>query len=122
MADIDKGDPKRTATYRAALAAVIILSVLLVVALVAVVAGFVRQARLYQASHAAASAAPMAAIPLAGMPAAAEMTLAPGAHILSATTDSGKLVLHVHTPAGDEVDIIDLASGKLTSRITDGPK
>ena len=43
--------------------------------------------------------------------------LAPGSRIISASTDSGKLVLHVATPTGGEVEIIDLATGKLTGQV-----
>ncbi|HWC62434.1 MAG TPA: hypothetical protein VG501_02350 [Rhizomicrobium sp.] len=107
MSGIDKVDPKASGTYRAALAAVILLSVLLVLALAAVAAGFVRQYRLHMAASPAGT--------VAG--AAAHITLTPGAHILSAGVDSGKLVLHVQTPAGGEVDIFDLASGRLTAQI-----
>jgi hypothetical protein len=49
--------------------------------------------------------------------AAAVVTLAPGARIVSATTQAGKLVLHVDTPSGGEVEIIDLATGKLTGQV-----
>jgi hypothetical protein len=108
-------DPRSNGTYRAALAAVIILSVLLAAGLIAVAAGFVRQYRLYQAHH----AAPMGEL-VEG--AAARVILAPGAHIVSAGTDSGKLVLHVQTRDGGEVDIMDLATGALTAQVKDGPK
>ncbi len=47
--------------------------------------------------------------------------LAPGAHIISASTDAGKLVLHVTTPSGSEVDVFDLATGQLTSQVKDSP-
>jgi hypothetical protein len=113
-----EADPRSSGTYRAALAAVIILSVLLVAGLVAVAAGFVRQYRLYQAHHAAPTAE--ASIPDTG--AAARVILAPGAHIVSATTEAGKLVLHVQTREGDEVDVMDLATGQLTAQVKDGPK
>lgn len=110
MADMEEIDPGSRRTYRAALAAVIILSVLLVAAVIAVVAGFVRQARLYQAAR----SSPTIAAP------AASIQLAPGAHILSSTTEGGRLVLHVQTPAGSEVDVMDLATGKLITRVKDG--
>jgi hypothetical protein len=45
------------------------------------------------------------------------ITLAPGSRILSASTDAGRLVLHVATPSGGEVEIIDLATGKLTAQV-----
>jgi len=37
--------------------------------------------------------------------------------IVSAATSAGKLVLHVATPTGGEVEIIDLATGKRTGQI-----
>ena len=113
---MDKADPRRTGTYRAAMAAVIILSGLLVVALIAVVAGFVRQARIYQAGR----SAPARITSVAAVPAAVQVTLAPGTHIVSASTEAGKLVLHVQTPAGSEVEVMDLATGQMTAQVKDG--
>lgn len=110
MSDINKADPRSSGTYRAAMAAVIILSVLLVLAVIGVVAGMVRQYRIYQAGR------PVPAGP------AASLSLAPGTHIVSAATEGGKLVLHVQTPQGAEVEIFDLATGKLTAEIRDGRK
>jgi hypothetical protein len=92
------------------MAAVIILSTLLALALIALVAGLARQYRLYQADQPEPAGA------------AARVTLAPGAHIVSAATESGKLVLHVETPKGAEVEIFDLATGKLTAQVKDGSK
>jgi hypothetical protein len=111
-ADIE--DPKvskSAGTYRAALAAVIILYILLVLGVIGLAAGFARQYRLYQAGGAA---------PADG--AAASIRLAPGAHIVSATSDAGKLVLHIQTPEGGEVEIIDLATGKLTGDVKESGK
>jgi hypothetical protein len=112
VADINTGS-KSQGTYRAALVAVIILSVLLVGAMIALAAGFVRQYRLYQKDQAPAVAAGEAA---------ASLQLAPGAHIISASSDAGKLVLQVATPSGSEVDIFDLATGKRTAQVKDGVK
>ena len=90
------------------------MSALFVLALLGVVWGFVRQSRVFMAERAHKEAAqPVAAAPGA----AAVITLAPGARIISASTDAGKLVLHVSTPSGGEVEIIDLASGKLTTQV-----
>jgi len=84
--------------------------------MVALVVGFVRQARLMMASHAAVRVSP------SDDPAATVM-LAPCARIVSATTDAGKLVLHVATPSGGEVEIIDLNTGRLTGQVrTQAPK
>ncbi len=85
------------------------MSTLFVLALLATIWGFIRQAQLVMAARAGASVAVPAA--------AATITLAPGARIVSASTDAGKLVLHVATPSGGEVEIIDLASGKLTGQV-----
>jgi flagellar basal body-associated protein FliL len=110
-------DAKPPATSRRiAWVAVIIMSVLLVLALLGTVWGFIRQAHILMG--------PRPAVPAASLPAGAAATvmLAPGARIVSATTDAGKLVLHVTTPSGDEVEIIDLASGKLTGQVSTPPK
>jgi hypothetical protein len=52
-------------------------------------------------------------------PAAATGTFAlpPGAKIVEMQTQQGRLILHVHTPAGDEVDILDTEDGHLVARI-----
>lgn len=90
------------------------MSVLCVVALLGVIWGFVRQAGHVMAARAGASEA-VAAQPAPD--AAAVLTLAPGARIVSASTDAGKLVLHVATPSGGEVEIIDLKTGRRTAQI-----
>jgi len=96
---------------RTAWVIVIIMSALFILALLGTIWGFVRQSRILMASRAAPRAAAVAPA------AAAVITLAPGARIVSASTDAGKLVLHVATPSGGEVDIIDLATGKQTGQI-----
>ena len=108
-------DKPPAASRRTAWVIVIIMSTLFVLALLGVVWGFVRQSRAFMAARAEKAAVqPVAAAP-AG--AAAVITLAPGARIISASTDAGKLVLHVSTPSGGEVEIIDLASGKLMTQV-----
>ncbi len=92
------------------MAAVIILSILLVLGVIALAVGMMRQYRIHQGAQSAPAGA------------AASVVLAPGAHIVSAATESGKLVLHVQTPEGDEVDIFDLATGKRTGQVKDGPR
>ena len=94
---------------RTAWVIVIIMSALLVLALLGTIWGFVRQAGILMAHRAGAPTG-----------AAATVTLAPGARIISATTDAGKLVLQVQTSSGGEVEIIDLASGKLTGQVKAG--
>lgn len=73
-------------------------------AIIALALGFVRQYRLYRADR--------------NGPVSLQLT--PGAHILSAGIEAGRLVLHVQTPEGGAVEIIDPASGKLISRTKDG--
>jgi len=111
-----EADPRNAKAYRRARLAVVILTTLLALGIVALVVGFVRQAKLMMASHAAVRVSPSDGP-------AATVVLAPGAHIVSAATDAGKLVLHVATPSGGEVEIIDLATGKLTAQVkTQSPK
>ena len=93
------------------------MSTLLVLALLGTIWGFVRQAHVLMAAR-AARVQPIAAAPA---DAAAVITLAPGVRIVSAATDAGKLVLHVATPQGSEVEIIDLATGKLTGQVKSQP-
>lgn len=50
-------------------------------------------------------------------PAAVAFSLPKGASIISTQTDSGRLILRVRTGSVEEVDIIDLQSGKLVARI-----
>src|ERR1700761_7682827 len=109
---MDAANTTKSPGYRAAMAAVIILSGLLLVGVIALVAGFARQYRLMHAD------APQQA---AAVPSAVSLTLGPGAHIVSASSDAGKLILHVATPSGSEVDVMDLGTGKLTAQVKDGP-
>jgi hypothetical protein len=113
---------------RAAWVLVIIMSTLFVLALLGTIWGFIRQAHIFMAAKEQSAKEQSAkeqskaqselAVPTAVPPgAAASITLAPGARILSATTDSGKLVLHVATPTGGEIEIIDLATGRLTGQV-----
>ena len=82
-------------------------------AIIALALGFVRQYRLYRQDQGPTAIS---------SDAAASLQLAPGAHIVSAATDAGKLVLQVTTPQGSEVDIFDLATGKRTAQVKDGTK
>ena len=109
--------PKPATSRRTAWVIVIIMSTLFVLALLATIWGFIRQAHIFMAARAAART-PAAMEPA---DAAATITLAPGARIVSASTDAGKLVLHVATPTGSEVEIIDLATGKRTGQIKTAP-
>ena len=112
--------PPRATSRRIAWVFVIIMSTLLVLALLGTIWGFIRQAHIFLAAREHPPApAPAPADVQTG--AAATILLAPGARILSATTDAGKLVLHVATRQGSEVEIIDLATGKLTGQVKTQP-
>ena len=111
---LEPAEQKPLVSRQAAWRLVIIMTTLLVLALIAVVWGFMRQARIALT----APTPPVAAA--AAESAAAVVTLAPGARIISASTDAGKLVLHVSTQGGDEVEIIDLATGRLTGQVRTG--
>src|SRR3569833_1851287 len=108
----DKAPPPVT-SRRIARVIVIIMSTLLVLALLGTIWGIIRQAHILMAAR-GTMVAHSAAAPAE---AAATITLAPGSRIVSASTDAGKLVLHVATPTGGEVEIIDLATGKRTGQI-----
>lgn len=99
----------RGGTYRAALTAVIILSALFVAGVVALIIGFMRQYQILQGAKSKTPAAPGAA--------AAVVQLEPGAHIVSVKTQSNRLILQVVTPRGSEVEVLDLATGKLLYRV-----
>ena len=104
------------ASRRTAWVLVIIMSTLFVLALLGTIWGFIRQARILMAAKATENVQPAAMdVP------AAMVILAPGVRIVSATTEAGKLVLHVSTPSGGEVEIIDLATGKQTGRVKTAP-
>ena len=95
------------------------MSGLVVLALLGVVWGFIRQSQVFMAARGHKGAPVLATNAAPG--AAAVLTLAPGARIVSVSTDAGKLVLHVQTTTGGEVEIIDLATGKLTGQVITAP-
>jgi uncharacterized protein YjlB len=99
-------------SYRAAKVAVIVLSALIILALVGLVAGVAmkiagRSVHLFGGTGGAAA------------PASSDGTFAlpQGAKILSIETQSDRLVLHIQSPAGDEVDIVSTDDGHLVARI-----
>ncbi|MGH6875987.1 MAG: hypothetical protein ACREHV_01280, partial [Rhizomicrobium sp.] len=83
---------KPTAAYRGALAAVILLGLLIAIALGVLVTGIAL--RFSHGGHEAA------------VPAPAQFTLAPGTRLVSTDIAADRLVLRLHGPAGDEIDII----------------
>jgi hypothetical protein len=94
---------KQTAAYRATLAAVILLGLLIVIALGALVVGFIMRAggRPHDS----------------GVSGAVQLTLAPDMKIVSADVSGDRLVLRLHGPGGEEIDIIDTETGRLVARV-----
>ena len=93
---------------RVAWGLVISMTVLLALAFVVAVWGFLRQGRLYLEAHAAREQP---------APAVGGMVLPSGAKIISSSTEAGRLVLRLQTREGEEVLIIDLATGKLVQTV-----
>jgi hypothetical protein len=83
------------------LAAVIFLGALIVIALGVLVMGLVTRV----GGHRAAVAA------------FAQFTLAPGTRLVSTDVAADRLVLRLRGPAGDEIDIIDIETGRLIAKI-----
>lgn len=119
MSDMPAPEKQPATSRRTAWVVVIIMSTFFVLALLGVIWGFVRQARVFMAERQAKAQATVPVTPAGpAVPgAAATIWLAPGSRIISASTDADKLVLHVSTPSGGEVEIVDLQTGKLTGQV-----
>lgn len=109
MAPDTAHDPKTTATYRALKAAVIILGALIMFAFGALVVGGVMKA----VRHRSEAAVPALPPGIAALPA--------GAKIVSLEVSGNRVVLGLHTPEGDEVDIFDTDTGRLVARLQPAP-
>jgi hypothetical protein len=92
-----------SAAYRGALAAVIFLGALIIIALGVLVVGLVT--RFGGGGHRAAA------------PPFAQFTLAPGNRLVSTDVSDDRLVLRLRGPSGDEIDIIDIETGRLIAKI-----
>ncbi|HUJ02204.1 MAG TPA: hypothetical protein VLW75_01085 [Rhizomicrobium sp.] len=106
MSDVTPGPAdnyKASASYRGARAAVILLGVLLLIAFALLIVGF------------AVKLTGRGGSPATGGPVL--FTLAPGAKIVSSQLGDNRLVLHVRSAAGDEIDIIDTQNGRLVGQI-----
>ena len=104
MSDIDApANPQNTLAYRGAKYAVIILSALIILALIGLVVGVVlklsgRSTHLTSGSQ--------------------TVVLPQGARSLATEAQPGRLILHVRSPEGDEIDIIDTDDGRLVGRVS----
>jgi hypothetical protein len=96
--------PQGTLAHRGAKLAVIVLTALIILALIGLVAGAImklsgRSTKLLDSGSSQTFALPQ------------------GAKILSSETQPGRLILHVRSPAGEEIDIINTDDGKLIGRV-----
>jgi hypothetical protein len=100
--------PQNTLAYRGAKYAVIVLSALIILALIGLVIGVVMKL----SGH----------LPRpSGIDSGQPFVLPHGAQIVTTDIQPGRIVLHVRSPQGDEIDIIDTDSGRLVSRIAPAP-
>ena len=91
---------KRSAAYRFLLAAVILLGVLIVIAVGVLVVGL--------ATRLSGHGTPDNAV--------AEFALVPGMQVLSTDVSGDRLVVRLHGPGGDEIDVVDLQSGRMVAK------
>jgi uncharacterized SAM-binding protein YcdF (DUF218 family) len=95
-------EPQKTTSHRLMLAVVIFLGVLIVIAVCIMVAGLLMKFT--------GRAQPR--VTDVGI-----FALPPDARIVEMQSQSNRLILHLRTPSGDEVDIIDVSDGHVVSRI-----
>jgi hypothetical protein len=106
VSDISPGPAdqyKSSASYRGARAAVILLGALLLIAFILLIVGFAMKVT----GHGAGGAAN----------APVQFTLAPGARIVSTDVSGNRLILRVKSAAGEEIDIIDIETGRLVGQV-----
>ena len=103
MSDIKApADPQSTLAYRGARLAVIVLSALIILALLGLVVGVVMKLS-GRSTH------------LAG--GGETLVLPQNARILATEVQPGRLILHVRSPEGDEIDIVNTDDGRLIGRV-----
>jgi hypothetical protein len=103
-------DPYEARRLRVAKLAVIVLSALIILAMIGLVVGIVVKS----SSRAKTSGG--------GGEIGVTFVLPPDAQIVSTAADSGRLILHVRSAKGDEVDIFNTDDGHLIARIGSAPK
>jgi hypothetical protein len=99
-------DPRKTTTYRVMVVVVSILGVLLVVAMITLIVGVA-----VKVTGRHNGAGPVFA------PSSLSTQLPAGAKITSIETSGNRVVIGLHTPQGDEVDIFDTETGRPVARI-----
>ena len=98
--------PPSDPALKAAKIAVFILSALIILALIGLVVGAAMKL-----------AKPHAPVVAPSQPAGSLFMLPMGARVLEMQTQPGRLILHLRTTDGEEIDILDTADGHLVSRI-----
>ena len=100
--------PQNTLAYRGAKYAVIVLTALIILALIGLAVGVVVKlsGRLSRTSG-----------DVSGQP----FMLPHGAKIVTTDVQPGRVILHVRSAQGDEIDIIDTGTGRLVNRIVAAP-
>jgi hypothetical protein len=93
-------------SYRAAKLAVIVLTALIILALIGLAVGMITK---LSGRGAPASTTGMAFV------------LPPGARIVSVQSQPARLILQLHSIAGDEVDVFSTDDGHLVARIRSAP-
>ncbi len=112
MSDIQAPvDPKSTLGYRAAKLAVIVLSALIILALIALVVGAVLKLA-GRSTHVLGSGSNTGG---------GAFALPAGAKIVASETQPGRLILHVRSGEGDEIDIVSTEDGHLIAQIKSPP-
>jgi hypothetical protein len=119
MPSANPAPEERPGLRRTAWILVITMSLLLALAFLGLVWGFMRQGRIMMEGRAAAGAT--ASAPVSDTLASVKITLAPGVRIVSVQATGGRLVLQLTGPTGDEVQVLDLATGALTHQLRTAP-
>ncbi len=107
MSDINApADPRSTLGYRTAKFAVIVLSALIILALIGLVVGAVLKLS-GRSTHVLGG----------GASNGGAFVLPAGAKIVGTDTQPGRLILHVTSPQGDEIDIVSTEDGHLIAQV-----
>lgn len=95
--------------------AIAIMTILLIAGLVLLIYGLFTRVGKKPQEPAMASSVPVVAE--GAPPALLEVPVDAGAVIVSVLAEQGRLIIHLRKPGGDEIAIIDLASGQEVQRI-----
>ena len=109
MSDMQsQAGPQSTLAFRAAKYAVFVLTALIILALIGLVVGAVMKLSGRSTK-------------LVSEPSGQTLALPQGARILSSESQPGRLIIHVRSAAGDEIDIVSTDDGRLIGRVITAP-